>query len=65
MAWVYANFLSRYKFLLEKVEEISYLVLKEQCCERAKETHQKKERKNKIKYITNKSIFSFVKKPSP
>lgn len=64
MVWVYANFLSRYKFLVEKVEKISYLIIKEQCRERAKETHQKKERTKKI-YITNKSIFSFVKKPSP
>lgn len=51
MVWVYANFLSRYKFLVEKVEEISYLILKEQCCERAKETHQQK------KYILPTKVY--------
>lgn len=56
MVWVYANFLSRYKFLVEKVEEISYLILKEQCRERAKETHQKKERTKKNIYYQQKYI---------
>lgn len=56
MVWVYANFLSRYKFLVEKVEEISYLILKEQCRERAKETHQKKKKEQK-KYILPTKVY--------
>lgn len=61
MVWVYANFLSRYKFLLEKVEEISYLILKKQCRERAKETNQKKERKNKKNILSTKVYLVLVR----